>query len=160
MLRILLKVTKTTDKDKKNDMTICKIEDYLNTVTESLKMAFLRDTSMQETQVWSLGWGDPLEKEMTAHSSVLAWKIPWMAEPGRLLFMGLQRVRHDWATSLSLSRNKDLCILFTRYWIDLKILRLTQLKSENVTRVTWLPWGTGLRVLGTDAFHLKFLWFH
>ena len=39
MLRILLKVTKTTDKDKKNDMTICKIEDYLNTVTESLKMA-------------------------------------------------------------------------------------------------------------------------
>ena len=51
MLRILLKVTKTTDKDKKNDMTICKIEDYLNTVTESLKMAFLRDTSMQETQV-------------------------------------------------------------------------------------------------------------
>ena len=50
MLRILLKVTKTTDKDKKNDMTTCKI-DYLNTVTESLKMAFLRDTSMQETQV-------------------------------------------------------------------------------------------------------------
>ena len=50
---------------------------------------------MQETQVQSLGWEDPLEKEMAAHSSILAWKIPWMAEPGRLLFVGLQRVGHD-----------------------------------------------------------------
>ena len=41
------------------------------------------------------GWEDPLEKEMAAHSSILAWKIPWMAEPGRLQSMGLQRVRHD-----------------------------------------------------------------
>ena len=45
--------------------------------------------------VRSLGWEDPLEKEMTAHSSILAWKIPWMAEPGRLLSMGSQRVGHD-----------------------------------------------------------------
>ena len=43
----------------------------------------------------------PLEKEMAPHSSTLAWKIPWMGEPGRLQFMGLQRVGHDWATSLS-----------------------------------------------------------
>ena len=57
-------------------------------------------SAMQETRVPSLGWEDPLEKEMTAHSSILAWKIPWMAEPGRLLSMGLQRVRHNWATSL------------------------------------------------------------
>ena len=41
-------------------------------------------------------------KVMAPHSSTLAWKIPWMEEPGRLQFMGLQRVRHDWATSLSL----------------------------------------------------------
>ena len=41
------------------------------------------------------GWEDPLEKEMAAHSSILAWKIPWTAEPGRLLSMGLQRVGHD-----------------------------------------------------------------
>jgi len=40
---------------------------------------------------------------MAPHSSTLAWKIPWMEEPGRLQSMGLQRVRHDWATSLSLS---------------------------------------------------------
>ena len=51
--------------------------------------------AMQETQVQSLGWEDPLEKEMTIHSSILAWKIPWMEEPGRLKFMWSQRVRHD-----------------------------------------------------------------
>ena len=58
---------------------------------------------MQETQVWSQVWEDLLEKEMAAHSSILAWKIPWTVEPGRLPSMGSQRVRHDWATSLSLS---------------------------------------------------------
>ena len=56
---------------------------------------------MQETQVWSLGWEDPLEKEMATHSSTLAWKIPQMEEPGRLQPMWLQRARHDWAISLS-----------------------------------------------------------
>ena len=45
--------------------------------------------------VRSLGWEDPLEKEMAAHSSILAWKIPRMAEPGRLLSMGSQRVGHN-----------------------------------------------------------------
>ena len=60
-------------------------------------------SAMQETQVGSLGWEDPLEKEMVAHSSILAWKIPWMAEPGRLLSMVLQRVRHERATSAGFS---------------------------------------------------------
>ena len=46
--------------------------------------------AVQETWVRSLSWEDPLEKEMETHSSILAWKIPWM-EPGRLHFMGLQR---------------------------------------------------------------------
>ena len=54
-----------------------------------------RLSTMQETGVRSLGWEDPLEKEMAAHSSILAWKIPRTAEPGRLPSMGLQRVRHD-----------------------------------------------------------------
>ena len=48
---------------------------------------------------WSLGWEDPMEKEMATHSSTLAWRIPWREEPGRLQSMGSQRVRHDWATS-------------------------------------------------------------
>ena len=50
---------------------------------------------MQEMQVQSLGWEDPLEKEMAAHSSILAWKIPWTEEPVGIQSMGLQRVRHD-----------------------------------------------------------------
>ena len=45
---------------------------------------------MQETWVLSLGWGDSLKKEMTTHSSILAWRIPWTEEPGRLQFMGSQ----------------------------------------------------------------------
>ena len=51
--------------------------------------------AMQETWVQSLGQEDPLEKEMAIHSSTLAWKIPWMEEPGGLQSMGLQRVGHD-----------------------------------------------------------------
>ena len=51
--------------------------------------------AMRETQVRSLGWEDPLEKEMATHSSTLAWKISWMEEPGGLQSMGLQRVGHN-----------------------------------------------------------------
>ena len=51
--------------------------------------------AMRETQVWSLGWEDPLEKETATQSSVPAWRIPFTEEPGRLQSMGLQRVRHD-----------------------------------------------------------------
>ena len=51
--------------------------------------------TMRETLVQSLGGEDGLEKEMATHSSILAWKIPWTEEPGRLQSMGLQRVRHD-----------------------------------------------------------------
>ena len=49
---------------------------------------------MQKTRVQSLGQKDPLEKEMATHSSILAWKIPWMEEPGRLQSMGSLRVGH------------------------------------------------------------------
>ena len=48
--------------------------------------------AVQETQVQSLGWEDPLEKEVATHSSVLAWEIPWTEEPGGLQSMGSQRV--------------------------------------------------------------------
>ena len=51
--------------------------------------------AMQETWVQSLCREDPLEKEMATHSSVLAWRIPWVEEPGRLRSMGSQRVGHD-----------------------------------------------------------------
>ena len=49
-----------------------------------------RLSTMRETQVQSLGWEDPLEKEMAIHSSTIAWKIPWTEEPGRLQSMGSQ----------------------------------------------------------------------
>ena len=51
--------------------------------------------AMQETLVQSLGWEQTLEMEMATHSSILAWRIPWMEEPGTLQPMGSQRVRHD-----------------------------------------------------------------
>ena len=54
-----------------------------------------RLSAMQETRVRSLSREDPLEKEMATHSSTIAWKIPWMEEPGRLQCMESQRVGHD-----------------------------------------------------------------
>ena len=51
--------------------------------------------AMQETRVLSLGLEDSLEKEMSTHSSTLAWKIPWTEDPGGLQFMGSQRVGHE-----------------------------------------------------------------
>ena len=50
---------------------------------------------MQETQVQSLGWENPLKKGMTTHSSTLAWRIPWTEECGGLQSMGLQKVGHE-----------------------------------------------------------------
>ena len=50
-------------------------------------------SAMPETQVQFLGWEDPLEKEMATHSSVLAWRIPWTEEPGRLQSIGSQKSR-------------------------------------------------------------------
>ena len=55
---------------------------------------------MPETWVLSLDQEDPLEKGMTTHSSILAWRIPWTEEPGRLQSMALQRVGHDWTTTI------------------------------------------------------------
>ena len=85
-----------------------------------MKQAFGKDSlvaqtvkhlpAMEETQAWSLGREDPLEKEMATHSSTLAWKTPWMEESGRLQSMGSQRVREDWATSLSLWGRKDASV--------------------------------------------------
>ena len=57
---------------------------------------------MQQTQVQSLAEEDPLEKEMATRSSILAWKIPWMKEPGRLQFKGSQRVKRNLMTKQQL----------------------------------------------------------
>ena len=70
---------------------------------------------MRETWVQSLSQEDPLEKEMATHSSILAWRIPWTEEPGRLQSMGWQIVGHDWATNTSLQ---------TPYFFPLQCLTL------------------------------------
>ena len=64
---------------------------HISMVAQTVK----RLSTMQETQVQSLGWEDPLEKEMAIHSSTIAWKIPWTEKPGRLQSTGSQRVGHD-----------------------------------------------------------------
>ena len=69
-------------------------------VTSLVAQMVKRLPTMWETQVWSLGLEDPLEKEMAAHSNTLAWKIPWMEDHGRIQSMWSQRVGHDWVTSL------------------------------------------------------------
>ena len=51
--------------------------------------------AVRETQVQALDWEDPLEKDMATHSSILAWRISWTEEAGRLLSIGYQRVRHN-----------------------------------------------------------------
>ena len=83
---------------------------FLHMITENIRETSLvaqrlkRLPPMWETQVQSLDWEDPLEKEMATYSSILAWRIPWIEEPGRLQSTGSQRVGHDWGTSLSLSQ--------------------------------------------------------
>ena len=77
---------------KESDMT-----ERLNHHTE-IQTGFPGDSvvknlpAKQETQIGSLGWEDPLEKEMATHSNILAWEIPWTEEPGGLWGMELQRV--------------------------------------------------------------------
>ena len=68
---------------------------YIFVVTQMVKNL----PTMQETQVQSLSWEDPLENRMATHSSILAWEIPWTEEHGRLRSMGFQRIRHDGATN-------------------------------------------------------------
>ena len=67
---------------------------YTSIVASLVAQAVKRLPTVWETWVRSLGWEDPLEKEMATHSSILAWKIPWTEEPSRLQSMGSQRVRH------------------------------------------------------------------
>ena len=70
-------------------------------------------TAMCEFNPWvqSLGWEDPLEKEMATHSSILAWRIPWSEEPGRLQSTGSHRVGHDLSDFISSHLNEYLGVL-------------------------------------------------
>ena len=89
------KIPWTEEPDRLQSMVLQRVgHDWvisLHFVAQTVK----RLPTMQETRVWFLGGKVPLEKEMATHSSILAWKIPWMEESTRS-----QRVGHDWATSL------------------------------------------------------------
>ena len=77
-----------------NAWLVCQLEALLVSSSPVAQMVKSLPT-VQETWVQSLGGEDPLEKEMATHSSILAWKIPWTEEPGRLQSMASQRVGHD-----------------------------------------------------------------
>ena len=80
--------------------------------------------AMQETQVWSLGEEDPLEKGMATHSSILAWRTPWTEEPGRLQIHGVAKSR-TWVSNVhftSLYIYKDLKLVHSNIGIYLNVL--------------------------------------
>ena len=129
--------------------------------------------AVQETWVHPPGWEDPLEKEMATHSSTLAWKIPWMGEPGRLQSMGPQRVRHDWATSLgslldyTLKLMKDLLWMLWVLYISLnRVDVLCYSRPLSVLELQLLSFGWPFQlqlscfILGWAAWSLPtLLWF-
>ena len=106
--------------------------------------------AMQENWVWSLGWEDPLEKGMATHSSILAWEIPWMEEPGRVKSLGSQTVGHDWAVN-TYRKSLSIPALDEQWWkligpggvemvIGLVKCRLLSLMEGMATHSSTLPW--------------------
>ena len=109
-----------------------------NTKCKSLVPQMI-ESAMQETWVWTLGQEDPLEKEMATHSSILAWKIPWMEEPGRLQSMGSQRVGHIWVTSQNqyFIKTTSISTLYILYGLTTKeINQLPLTRLGNMKRKT------------------------
>ena len=91
--------------------------------------------TMWETWVQSLGWEDPLEKEMATHSSTIAWKIPWTERPGRLQSMGSQRVGNDWETPLHFWPSFNFPVLVLK---DLLLLLSLELKVYISCKMDWI----------------------
>ena len=119
------------------------VEEFEYTLWKRLVAQMIKCLStIQETWVQSLGWDDPLEKEMAIHSSTIAWKFPWTEEPGRIQSMGSQRVGHDWATSLSLSlygREKQQTLRLNKYPLKgtLSILKNWFQKRDSKVHGSW-----------------------
>ena len=107
--------------------------------------------TMWETQVQSLGWEDPLEKEMATHSSTLAWKIPWTEERGRVQPMGSQRVGHDWVTSFPSKKHPGL--IFRMDWLDLLAVQGTLKRVFSNTTVQKHQFGAQLSLQSNSHIH-------
>ena len=98
--------------------------------------------AIQKAQVQSLGWEDPLEKEMPSHFSNLAWRIPWTGEPGGLQSMGSQRVRHDWATKTAglsefLLTGKKSSLYYLLYAVIFNIKESCKLYLANFVEIVF-----------------------
>ena len=108
--------------------------------------AVKRLPAVRETQVRSPGWEEALEKQMATPSSILAWKTPWTEEPGRLPSMGLQRVRHDWATSLHVT---------SRLGAD-STRSQSGLRGHSESRgLLGIPWKPGKNLSDSLTFHRR-----
>ena len=130
------------------------VDEWLTTNGASLVAQKVKHLpAMWETRVWSLGWEDPLEKAMATHSSTLAWKIPWMEEPGRLHSLGSQRVRHYWATSFSffLTSNSQNIDLWSKYLGFRSLLKNGF--QELFFFLIWIPSCKVYRCRGIDKIH-------
>ena len=104
--------------------------------------------AMQETWVTSLGQEDPLEKEMGTHSSILAWEIPWMEEPGGLRSLGSQRVKHNWVTNNPKIKDGVLiCYGFHH--------KLNGLSIKNLSFLTPFHW-----IVSLINMHFFFIYIH
>ena len=89
--------------------------------------------AMQETQVRSLGWEDPLKKGMATHSTILAWRIPWREDPGRLQYMGSQRVRATNTHSLKTLHMVYIVDLLTvNSWPSTLLMRIKESYMANL----------------------------
>ena len=123
-------------------------------------------STMGETRVQSLGWEDPLEKEMAIHFRTIAWKIPWTEEPGRLQPMGWQRVGHDWATSLHFhSLLISILIMYTcntlsRAWTKKSSPALDHVKVKLLSRVHLFatPWTVAYQAPLSMGFSRQEYW--
>ena len=98
------------------------------------------------TQVRSLSWEDPLEKEMETHSSILAWRIPWTEQPGGLQYMGSQRVGHGWIRTHNAPTYNPiamgvvlpfLCLFWTDAWFGSPFSSWSSLASGSSLLTPW-----------------------
>ena len=86
-------------------------------ISTSLAAQMVKKMPAMQTWVWSLGWEHPLDNGMATYSSILAWRIPWTEELGRLQSMGLQGVRHNWVTNTHTHTHTHTGSHIQKFWV-------------------------------------------
>ena len=108
------KESDTTRIDLANTLTLINYSPFPTRVASLVAQLVKNLPTMQEIRVQFLGQEDPLEKEMATYSSILAWRIPWTEEPGRLQSTGSQKSRHDLATKQQQRKDRNADYLLSR----------------------------------------------